>query len=272
MAALDIKKAFDCVNHKLLIFKLNTLFNINESATKLFDNYLTNRSQILKCNNLYSSERSVSTGVPQGSVLGPLLFLIFINDITENKNCYLFADDCLIMCSGPDPVTAAHRLEESLAHYSNWYTNNLLTINSGKTNIMTISIKRVKLSSLPVIKFNSFDIKQCEKIKYLGFFLDRYLTLKQNLSRTKQKLYPVIQDFHRNRKFITPYIASIWYTSLIRPILEYGAPSLYTARKFITSEFIKVYGKAINFFVSFGSVCCIQYQNGNCIAFTVLHH
>ena len=149
------------------------------------------------------------------------------------------------MCSGPDPVTAAHRLEESLAHYSNWYTSNLLAINSEKTNIMTISNKKVKLSSLPVIKFNSINLKQCEKIKYLGIFLDRYLTLKQNLAKTKQKIYPVIQNFHRNRKFITPYVASIWYTGLIRPMLEYGAPALYTARKYITSELARIENRCL---------------------------
>ena len=90
IASLDVKKAFDSVNHLLLIHKLNNIFHFNVSATKLIQNYLSNRTQYLKCNNILSRSGNINTGVPQGSVLGPLLFLAFINDLTTLENCYTF--------------------------------------------------------------------------------------------------------------------------------------------------------------------------------------
>ena len=246
MAALDITKAFDSVNHGLLFQKLNNYFDFNESACLLIQNYLSNRSQRLKCNNITSTDKLVSTGVPQGSVLGPLLFIIFINDITQiDNNCFLYADDCLIMTYGPDPITAASKLEGSLALYAKWYQDDQLIINAQKTNIMTISNKKCKVNSLPIIKFQSCSIKQCDKIKYLGIYMDSLLNMKSNLSRTKQKLYPLIQHFARSRKYITNYLAAIWYCSLIRPILEYGAPLLFTAHGYIKNELLKIENRCL---------------------------
>ena len=98
---------------------------------------------------------------------------------------------------------------------------------------MTLSNSRTKLKLLPKIKFETHTLKQCENVKYLGIYLDRHLNLKQHLIKTKQKMYPLIQNFARNRQYLSDKLAAIWYKSLLRPILEYGAPLLFSSLHFL---------------------------------------
>ena len=234
VAALDIKKAFDCVNHSKLLHKCNNLFSFNANSTLLLKNYLMNRSQAVKYNNIVSDFANILTGVPQGSVLGPLLFLIFVNDIMLLENCFLFADDCLVINYGPDVHSSSLLMEYDLNNnYSKWYNENLLVINATKTEIMTISLAKNQSIPAPNINFLNSQIKQSTCLKYLGFYLDNRLTMKRHLSSIKSKLYPVIKNFMRCRKYLSSRIAAMYYKCLIRPILEYCGPILTTASKFI---------------------------------------
>ena len=124
LAALDIKKAFDCVNHKLLVTKFTQKFNFTLSAASFLENYLSNRCQTMKVNGILSDRNQILTGVPQGSDLGPSLFTL--------ENCYLFADDCLMIASGNDPSQANKSMEQSLAIASNWYNCNKLILNASR--------------------------------------------------------------------------------------------------------------------------------------------
>ena len=103
LSALDIRKAFDCVNHEILVSKLLAKFNFQSNASNLIKNYLFSREQAMKVNGCISKCSQIKTGVPPGAVLGPLLFIMFINDLMELKNCYLYADDCLLVTSGENP-------------------------------------------------------------------------------------------------------------------------------------------------------------------------
>lgn len=260
-AALDIKKAFDCVNHKLLLKKCNLLFNFDTSASLLLQDYLNNRHQLLKYDNTFSSLKNISTGVPQGSILGPLLFVLFINDLmTLSSNCYLFADDCIVISHGSDSLLAAKNLEASLSSYANWYEENLLILNAEKTNIITFSTAKSKLSDLPKINFQNIHIKQTDNIKYLGFYLDSKLKMKKHLSLSKKKIYPVIQNFNRNRKFITANISSIWYKQLIRPLLEYCAPAIFCSNKYIIKDILAIENRCIKI-ISSHSKTLTRYQH-----------
>ena len=139
LSALAIRKAFDCVNHKILLTKLSQKFNFHNNAFNLIQNYLVDREQAMKVNGHISDCQKVLTGVPQGSVLGPLLFIMFINDLMRLENCYLFADDCLLVTSGETPIVSTEVMEKSIDQASNWYSENCLVLNSAKTNVMTIS-------------------------------------------------------------------------------------------------------------------------------------
>jgi hypothetical protein len=163
-------------------------------------------------------------------------------------NCYLFADDCLLVNYGKDPVESARAMEISIEEASNWYTQNLLVLNTTKTDIMTIS--RNKVNSLPNLQIKDLSLKQSPKIKYLGVILDNQLTFKSHISKIKQKLYPIMSNFNRNRKFLSPNLAALWYKGLIRPILEYGAPLLYCSNQSLHNEILKIENrclKIINF-------------------------
>lgn len=116
---LEIKVAYDCVNHKLLIFKLRLNVHLHDSSSRLAAHYLENRVRTIKANRKLPQPKSIMTGIPQGSVLGPLLFIAFINNLMKSPNCYLFADDCLLLNYRPDHVSSAILMEKSY-----WYDNN----------------------------------------------------------------------------------------------------------------------------------------------------
>ena len=243
LAALDVKKAFDCVHHLTLKNKLKDRFNFSQTATNLIQNYLSNRQQIMKVNGTISPKTMVSTGVPQGSVLGPLLFIIFINDLMYLDNCYLFADDCLLLTNGPSAQCSSDAMEGLLSTASKWYDHNRLVLNAAKTDVMTISNQALK--DYPKLKFNDLLINQSNKIKYLGVILDNKLNLRLNVSRIKQKLFPVVSNFSRNRKYLNPKLAVMWYTGLIRPHIEYCAALNFSAHQYIVNELLKIENRCL---------------------------
>lgn len=243
LAALDIKKAFDCVNHELLIDKLIKKFNFQSTSSKLIADYLTNRSQCMRANNQISSKQMVPTGVPQGSVLGPLLFISFINDLMNIKDCYLFADDCLLLTSGATQYQAKLDMERKISLASDWYTKNQLILNATKTDVMTIT--NHKSDSPPDLHLHNHVIKQSKKIKYLGVILDHRLNMNAHVKKIKQKLYPVINCFSRQRRFLNLGLAAKWYTGLIRPVIEYCAPVLYGSNNEVRENLLKIENRCL---------------------------
>ena len=243
LSALDIRKAFDCVNHDILLTKLLLKFNFHQNSQNLIKNYLHGRVQAMKVNGHISDTLSVQTGVPQGSVLGPLLFIMFINDLMALENCYLFADDCLIVTSGENPDISTESMQKSIKLASNWYSENCLVLNSAKTDVMTIS--NTSNIKAPDLKFDNLTFKQSSKIKYLGVILDCQLNFKPHTKKIKQKLYPIVTNFQRNRKFLSTKLAALWYVGLVRLNLEYCAPLLFTTNGYIKKEFLKIENRCL---------------------------
>ena len=131
LAALDIKKAFDCVHHETLLAKLAKKFNFDCSAISLIENYLTNRKQSMRVNGSTSPSQNIATGVPQGSVAGPILFIMFINDLMEIDNSNCFADDCLLLTFADSPEKSAELMENTIKSASAWY--HYASLNPGKS-------------------------------------------------------------------------------------------------------------------------------------------
>ena len=131
---LDLAKAFDTVDHQRLLLKLYSIGFSNHSV-EWFNSYLENRCQVTAVGNVHSSSKSVPVGVPQGSILGPLLFLIYVNDLPSClRECdlTLYADDTVIYVSAKDAATLEVRLNADLHFNSKWFFDNLLTLNESK--------------------------------------------------------------------------------------------------------------------------------------------
>ena len=139
---LDLKKAFDLVDHNIMMYKLGCYLQ-NSSSLPFFKSYLEGRTQSVFFHGSYSSKGSVKFGVPQGSVVGPILFSIFINDLPLHVTnisvaCDMLADDTTLHTSGKDIMQVEHTLQESLDQVSCWCDNNSMVINPKKTHSMTI--------------------------------------------------------------------------------------------------------------------------------------
>ena len=135
---LDLSKAFDTVDHQLLIHKLK-FFKFKSSLIKLIENYLTDRSIRVNINNTLSKKKSITVGVPQGSVLGPLLFIMYTNDMSLLKlhsSSWLFADDTTIALDGTSIIDIINKIQEDLAKIIEWLNSNKLLINLKKSQIM----------------------------------------------------------------------------------------------------------------------------------------
>ena len=139
---VDLSKAFDSINHTLLIKKLEA-FGIRDGELRWFKNYLSGRKQRVTVKGAVSSWRPVSRGVPQGSVLGPLLFCVFVNDLPENvgTSVSLYADDTTLYHSCKDYSELENTLESSLENVAKWVDDNGLRINVKKTQVMFLSTK-----------------------------------------------------------------------------------------------------------------------------------
>jgi hypothetical protein len=166
---LDISKAFDKVWHKGLIFKLKQS-GIGGSLLDWFENYLKDHLQRVVINGQASKWGQICAGVPQGSVLGPLLFLLFINDITHvvnNCNIRLFADDTCLFIEVDNRVDTAHMINQDLANIHRWSENWLVTFSPPKTKSLTISNKK-DANLNPPVHLNGQDIDEFNTHTYLG--------------------------------------------------------------------------------------------------------
>ncbi len=138
---LDLKKAFDTVDHNILLKKLH-LYGVRGRAYDWFKSYLSNRTQYCQVNGNLSESRTIITGIPQGSILGPLLFLIYIlSDLPnclKNADCEMFADDTQIGTANNDAIATAETLNEDLENISVWMAANKLSLNKSKTEFMLI--------------------------------------------------------------------------------------------------------------------------------------
>ena len=173
---MDLKKAFDTVNHKILLKKLNHM-GIKEINLKWIKSYLENRFQSTICNNKRSKLDKIKCGVPQGSILGPLFFLVYINDIKnvlKNTKYQLYADDTVLYCSGNTYEDCAIELQKSLDEFVIWCSKNALTINTKKTKIMTFGSKnKIKKAKYMNIKIGNETLENVPTYKYLGIHLDQ---------------------------------------------------------------------------------------------------
>lgn len=218
----DISKAFDRVWHKGLLLKLKCV-GIRGSLLKWFSNYLLDRKQRVVIPGASSDWSSVTAGVPQGSILGPLLFLIFINDIVVDldTNVRLFADDTSLYIIVDTPVNAALKLNSDLLKIHNWATRWLVTFNPSKSESLLISRKRSDIDHPPLV-MNDQPILEVNCHKHLGLLFSSNGTWHDHINQITSKAWTRI-NVMRKLKFVLDRksLQTIYFT-FVRPILEYS--------------------------------------------------
>jgi hypothetical protein len=185
---IDLRKAFDTINHNILINKLEKI-GIRGMAIDWIKSYLDRRKQFVKLGNHSSNCFDIACGVPQGSVLGPKLFILYINDICQvSKLLYmvLFADDTNVFCSGDDLDTLQKNINEELYKLKLWFDWNKLSLNVSKTKFMFFG--RFRLNTQLKIEIDGVAIEQVHKIKFLGVTIDDKLSWKPHITHVKYKV------------------------------------------------------------------------------------
>ena len=190
---LDFKKAFDLVSHSILLQKLKLYFP-DENTFDLIQSYLSNRTQYVCVNNISSDKGKVVTGVPQGSVLGPLFFLIYINDLPlhldNSINSDLFADDTSLYKSGPKINTINDALQCNIDKANDWCKNNSMVIHPDKTKAMLLASRQKQQNNTHILKLTleSSTIQQIKHHKVLGLWVDSDVNWNVHINKLIKKL------------------------------------------------------------------------------------
>ena len=215
----DITKAFDRVYYPGLLYKLERA-GITGALLGWFENYLDNRMQRVVIQGGTSSWGRVQTGVPQGSVLGPLLFLIYINDIVNivRSPIRLFADDTTLFITVNDPAAATASLNSDLQEMERWSHQWLVTFNPSKTKTMIIS-KKIIPRTYPDIVFMNKTLEKDSEHKHLGLIIRSDLSWSSHINETTNKGMKMINILKHLQMRLSRKCLEILYVSFIRPIL-----------------------------------------------------
>ena len=227
---LDLKKAFDTVNFEILLGKMKN-YGFRGVPLEWFKNYLTNRKQFVFINGVKSEEKTLHCGVPQGSVLGPLLFLLYINDLPKATNFFslLFADDTTFQLCHKDIKFLFERAKEELTKASEWFKLNKLTLNVKKTKFILFRKSNMKLdeANMSLRIDNQIDErvgKGCEEtsFKFVGHHLDEFLSWDRHIQLVENKLSKSNFLINSSKNIFPLHIRKQLYNALFKPHLEYG--------------------------------------------------
>ena len=221
---IDFKKAFDTVDHQILLSKMEHL-GIRGVPLELIRSYLKNREQYVVFNGMESSHHGISVGVPQGSILGPLFFLIYINDLSRVSSflrCILFADDTNIFVSLKDKRELFLRLEVELGRLSDWFAHNKLTLNYSKTEFINFSKPAVSsCAHSNALSIDGIPIKEVTESKFLGVFIDKKISWRVHIGKVRTKISQTVGIIGRARGFMRgPDLLNL-YNTMVLPHLQY---------------------------------------------------
>ena len=228
---LDLKKAFDTVDHNLLISKLKNI-GIRDIAKNLVASYLNHRTQYVRLNNVSSHSKIVECGVPQGTVLGPLLFIIYLNDLLSCVDGLIsFADDTVIMSKAKTWIELETLLNENMKCVMNWLSYNKLSLNKEKTVYITFTNHDNKQPDELKISIHDTDCNTtcyCDTIsrvnytKYLGITIDKSMRWTEHLNNICKKSRYILYMFHKIKNYLTRNQLLTLYFGLFLSYVTYG--------------------------------------------------
>jgi len=224
---LDCTKAFESIDHKIFCFKLKNWYGFSSQAVKLISSYLSQRSQCVSSGESLSSPLSIKKGVPQGSVLGPFLFSVYVNDfprILKKCSCHMYADDIqlYLSCDKSDVQSGANVLNEELIRVDSWAKANKLQINPRKSKCLFIYNKHVDPTCLPTITIDHSTIKYVDRAKNLGLTFNTTLSWNDHINITVGKVSGMLRCLWPTQSFTPLNIRLLIAQTYLLPVLLYG--------------------------------------------------
>lgn len=222
VAFLDISQAFDKVWHPGLLYKIKT--KISHSYYTILQSYLSDRIFQVKLQDELSKFHLIQSGVPQGSVMGPILYLLYTSDVPTTKKTTVgtYADDTAVMASHCDPAIASEYLQDHLLKIQDWLKTWRIRANESKSTQVTYTMKR---GTCPPVKLNGQTLPQADVARYLGMHLDRRLTWKQHIWMKRKQLGMTYRKMHwliGPKSQLTLENKVLLYKTILKPIWSYG--------------------------------------------------
>ena len=212
---LDLREAFDTINHCRLLEKLSKC-GVRGTVNKWFQSYLRNRKRAVFVNDKWSNFEPINCGVRQGSILGPLLFMIYINDFPKccpNVTTYLFADDANLIYSKKKSLTSC--LDKELMNVPSWLSLNKLALNIPKT-------QRLQFNHTSNVQFVGVNLANDDSAKYLGVYIDTKLSFYSHIKHVAKKFSKQLSVIARLRHYVPRGTFLTYYQTYIEPIITYG--------------------------------------------------
>jgi hypothetical protein len=245
---LDLSKAFDTIDHQLLLKKLS-YYNLDFSFIELMSNYLTNRFIQVKINGELSKKERIKVGIPQGSVLGPLLFIVYINDLAHlplRSKLLLFADDTTVYLSGLNISEIINNLSNDLSIIKNWLVHNRLVLNLEKTNAIHFNSKNRKIDYKNyTLKCDNNNIEFVTETKLLGVIIDNKLKYSSHINQLCKKANAKAYLLTRSLYLFPNKFRPLLFKLFIMPHFDYCSSLFLHIRIYDRDRLTRCFNKCI---------------------------